>query len=111
MDLTPLLLRKKEAPASAAPYALQWPPFRLNAINSIDGLRLMRSLKASCVKACFFDPQYRGLLDRLRYGNEGIRQPRRVLLPQMEKADIMAFLQQIDRVLAPQGHLFFWLEL
>ena len=59
----------------------------------------------------FFDPQYRGLYDKLKYGNEGVnRQQRRGALKQMDDSTIRCFLAEIDRVLRPQGHLFLWVD-
>nr|WP_280523639.1 hypothetical protein [Helicobacter muridarum] len=34
----------------------------------------MQSLESQSVDLCFFDPQYRGVLDKMKYGNEGERQ-------------------------------------
>jgi hypothetical protein len=36
-----------------------------------DALALLRSLSGDCTPLVFFDPQYRGVLDKLKYGNEG----------------------------------------
>ena len=41
---------------------------------SICGLELMRSLESQSIHLAFFDPQYRGVLDKMQYGNEGERQ-------------------------------------
>lgn len=43
----------------------------LNQRNKMDGLVLLQGLEENSIRACFFDPQYRGVLDRLKYGNEG----------------------------------------
>ncbi len=57
----------------------------------------------------FFDPQYRGVLDKLKYGNEGKwRGKARCDLPQMDDDMIVHFISEIDRVLKPSGHLFMW---
>lgn len=45
--------------------------YKLNSKNKADGLDLLRSLKDKTIKTAFFDPQYRGVLDKLKYGNEG----------------------------------------
>jgi hypothetical protein len=39
-----------------------------------DALALLRSLPGSCSPLGFFDPQYRGVMDKLKFGNEGARQ-------------------------------------
>lgn len=43
----------------------------LNQRNRMDGLALLKRLNDNAIRAVFFDPQYRGVLDRLKYGNEG----------------------------------------
>ena len=59
----------------------------------------------------FFDPQYRGILDKLSYGNEGkSRGKERSDLPQMSENIIKTFLKEIERVLAPSGYLFLWID-
>jgi site-specific DNA-methyltransferase (adenine-specific) len=40
-----------------------------------DALTLLRSLPDGCAAVAFFDPQYRGVLDHLKLGNEWARQP------------------------------------
>ena len=45
-----------------------FPNFR----NKADGLTLLASLPEQSIKTAFFDPQYRGVLDKLSYGNEGV---------------------------------------
>lgn len=42
-----------------------------NYKNKIDGLCLLNQIEDNSIKICFFDPQYRGVLDKLKYGNEG----------------------------------------
>ena len=42
-----------------------------NFENIIDGLSLLSQIKDDSISCCFFDPQYRGVLDKLHYGNEG----------------------------------------
>lgn len=77
----------------------------------MDGLDLLRQLPDNHVKAVFFDPQYRGVLDKLKYGNEGKNRGReRSKLPQMTTEVIQDFLQGIERVLVPSGYLFLWAD-
>ena len=60
---------------------------------------------------CVFDPQYRGLLDKMRYGNEGVsRGQRRSGLPQMSEETIGEFVAGISDALVPSGHLFLWID-
>ncbi len=77
----------------------------------MDGLELLGQLPEACVAAAFFDPQYRGVLDKLVYGNEGVlRGQRRASLPQMSSETIGKFIAEISRVLGPSGHLFLWID-
>lgn len=74
------------------------------------GLALCAALPEGSVRAAVFDPQYRGVLDHLGYGNEGARQKGRASLQAMDDATIVRFLQALDRVLAPDGYLFLWVD-
>src|SRR4051812_8996660 len=77
-----------------------------NSQLKMDGLILLKSLKNSSVSAVFFDPQYRGVLDKMNYGNEGERQIERSKLIQMNEKKIIAFVREVNRILKPSGHLF-----
>ena len=78
---------------------------------AMDGIALMSQLPDACIAAAFFDPQYRGVLDKLGYGNEGVlRGQKRSALPQMSSDTIAEFIRAIDRVLGPSGHLFLWID-
>lgn len=82
-----------------------------NARNKMGGMQLLRSLRAGEAKAALFDPQYRGILDAMKYGNERVaRGSKRAALPQMTDVVITEFVEQIARVLAPSGHLFLWID-
>jgi site-specific DNA-methyltransferase (adenine-specific) len=81
----------------------------LNKKNKIDGLKLLSLISNDVIKATFFDPQYRGLLDKINYGNHK-REVRRKNLPQMSEQIIINFIKEIDRVLMPSGHLFLWID-
>lgn len=77
----------------------------------MDGRDLLASLPADAIPIVFFDPQYRGVLDHLSYGNEGVsRGRRRSELVQMSEADIAEFVHDINRVLLASGHLFLWID-
>lgn len=83
----------------------------VNGRNEMDGLVLLTHLRDSYSKLVFFDPQYRHNLDHMKYGNEGEgREKARAALPQMSDTIIRDFICQIDRVLAPSGHLFLWVD-
>jgi site-specific DNA-methyltransferase (adenine-specific) len=81
-----------------------------NARNVMDGLDLLAFLDDGSVATVFFDPQYRGVLDKLSYGNEGARQKGRVTLSQMGEEVIKRFLIELDRCIRPSGHLFLWVD-
>ena len=50
----------------------------------MDGIELLNMLPDASASAAFFDPQYRGVLDKLSYGNEGQnRGKKRFAMPQM----------------------------
>ena len=85
--------------------------YKTNSKNKMDGILLLSELKSSSTKAVFFDPQYRGVLDKLSYGNEGkSRGKLRSALPQMSEDTIKSFLVEIERVLSPSGYLFLWVD-
>ena len=66
---------------------------KINARNRIDGLELLSYLNEKCIAVTFFDPQYRGVLDKLKYGNEGVlRDKARSSLPQMDEFTIIKFI-------------------
>ncbi len=82
----------------------------LNNTNVINGLDLLDNINDGVITACFFDPQYRGVMDKMKYGNEGERQKGRAELEQMSEETIKLFIKEIDRVLIPGGHLFLWVD-
>lgn len=84
---------------------------KINYKNKIDGLSLLSNLIDNCIKVAFFDPQYRGVLDKLQYGNEGVNRGKaRHQLIQMSEDIIIKFIQQLNRVMKPCGHLFLWID-
>lgn len=84
---------------------------RLNSRLKMDGLDFLSKLPAGCIPAAFFDPQYRGVLDKMGYGNEGKnRSQARCSLQQMSEGTITAYVFCISKVLMPSGHLFLWMD-
>lgn len=81
-----------------------------NGRNQISGLKLLRSVGSGKAAVVNLDPQYRGIMDKMAYGNEGARQKGRALLPQMTDHDIAVFVEQAERVLRPSGHLLLWVD-
>ncbi|MGB9887868.1 MAG: DNA-methyltransferase [Moorellales bacterium] len=85
--------------------------FQYDYPNRCDGRELLAAVRDASVPCVFFDPQYRGVLDKLAYGNEGeTRGRRRSKLPQMNEDIIREFIAGIARVLIPSGHLFLWVD-
>lgn len=82
-----------------------------NYKNKIDGLELLSQIKDNSITSAFYDPQYRGVLDKLHYGNEGKgRGKDRCELQQMSENIIKEFIKEIERVLKPSGYLFLWVD-
>lgn len=84
--------------------------FLPNTRNVGDGLALLGGMEDGAMAAAVFDPQYRGVLDKMAYGNEGARQKARTQLEQMDDATIASFLKGLDRVVRPRGHVFLWVD-
>jgi site-specific DNA-methyltransferase (adenine-specific) len=82
----------------------------LNMIQHGDALTLLRALPEGCAALGFFDPQYRELLTRQAYGNEGKRQAERAKLPAMSPEYIDAIINEFARVLAPSSYLMRWID-
>jgi site-specific DNA-methyltransferase (adenine-specific) len=81
-----------------------------NVVQRGDALTLLQSLLDSCTPLVFFDPQYRGVLDRLQFGNEGNRQRGRAGLPAMTSSYIDACCREVARALKPSGYLLRWTD-
>lgn len=76
----------------------------------MDGLGLLQSIEDNSVSCCFFDPEYRQIMDKMKYGNEGERQIKRAKLDQMDTELIKKFTYEIHRVLKPMGYMFLWVD-
>lgn len=84
---------------------------KINYKNKIDGIELLKNINDEKISVAFFDPQYRGILDKMKYGNEGVNRGKaRSDLMQMDEDTIITFIEQIDRVLKKSGHLFLWVD-
>ena len=82
-----------------------------NSRLRMDGQEFLSKLPPESIPVAFLDPQYRGVLDKLAYGNEGVtRGGKRAALAQMPENVILDFVRGIDRVLIPSGHLFLWVD-
>ena len=83
----------------------------VNTRLKMDGLKFLEKIPESTIPIAFFDPQYRGILDKMSYGNEGKdRGRKRCELRQMSEHDIKKFIRGIDKCLFPTGHLFLWID-
>jgi site-specific DNA-methyltransferase (adenine-specific) len=82
----------------------------LNVAQQGDALELLRSLPHGCAPLVFFDPQYRAVLDKLAYGNEGARQKGRAKLSGMSGEYIDACCRAAARVLRGCGYLMLWAD-
>jgi site-specific DNA-methyltransferase (adenine-specific) len=82
----------------------------INKKNKMDGLLLLKEIDNEALKLVFFDPQYRGILDKMKYGNEGARQKARAELPAMSQEIIESFIVEIARVLKKSGYLMLWVD-
>lgn len=92
-------------------YSLQFHNKHANRCVRMDGLVFMKFLDSGLARVAFFDPQYRGVLDKLQYGNEGKERGReRAELPQMTEEVILQFMREIERILLPSGYLFLWVD-
>jgi site-specific DNA-methyltransferase (adenine-specific) len=85
-------------------------PIVPNTRQRMDGVKMLARMAAASADLVFFDPQYRGGLDRLGYGNEGERQKGRASLKQMDDRTITAFVSAIEFVLKPSAHLMLWCD-
>ena len=84
--------------------------YRFNVMQNGDALELLRSLTPGCTPLVFFDPQYRGVMDKLKFGNEGARQKGRFKLPPMTSDYIDACCRASMRLLIPSGYLLLWAD-
>ena len=83
----------------------------VNTRIKMEGQTFLKKLPDDCSAAAFLDPQFRGVYDKMKYGNEDTsRNAIRVKLPQMTEETITQFVQEISRVLIPSGHLFLWMD-
>lgn len=99
-------VRDVTAPNIALPKHL-----KTNTRLKMEGRKFLSQLPETSFPVVFFDPQYRGILDKMSYGNEGEKRGRkRTELPQMSEKVIAEFIQEINRILIHSGHLFLWMD-
>lgn len=79
--------------------------------QQMDGLKLLKLTTDRTAAIVVFDPQYRGVLDKMQYGNEGVTRERaRARLPTLSEYQIARFIAESERVLKPGGHLLLWVS-
>lgn len=83
---------------------------KYNQRQQMDGVGMLASLDAEAAALVFFDPQYRAVLDRMAYGNEGARQKGRARLPHMNTDTIKLFMGEIERTLKASGYVLLWAD-
>lgn len=84
---------------------------KLNTRLKMEGIYFLQQIPGASIPCVFFDPQYRGVLDYLSYGNEGENRGReRIALVQMNDEKIREFIVEINRILIASGHLFLWVD-
>ena len=94
-----------------APKLTLQPPLKMDKPLKMDGLKMLGMIPRASIPAAFFDPQYRGVYEHMKYGNEKTsRNYKRVMIPQMSDATICKFVEQIGEVIMPSGHLFLWVD-
>lgn len=81
-----------------------------NARQQMDAIELLARVPDRIAAMFFFDPQYRAVLDKLSFGNEGTRQIGRAKLKSMDDDTIAFVIEEAARVLAPSGHLMLWMD-
>lgn len=81
-----------------------------NARQQIDAVELLSRIPDKIAAMFFFDPQYRAVLDKLAFGNEGARQVARAALKSMDDDTIAFVIEEAARVLLPSGHLMLWMD-
>lgn len=102
--------KDRKAPSPSGRSLFKKDNYSINKPNAANGLDLLDHINDSVITAVFFDPQYRGIMDKMKYGNEGERQKERAMLEQMTDATIIQFISEINRVLVVSGHLFLWID-
>lgn len=77
----------------------------------VDGIDLMAYLEPESIDLTVFDPQYRDVLEYLKYGNEGeSRMTQRAELESMDTDTILNFIERISEVTKPSGYLALWVD-
>lgn len=85
--------------------------FEPNIKYITNGVNLLKSIPDNSVKLVVFDPEYRQLLDKMKFSNETTqKQKNRCNLAQTSSDIIEEMLVEIERILMPSGYLFYWMD-
>lgn len=95
---------------SGADRSISFNGFALNQRNQADAVMLFAEIPDRAAALVIMDPQYRAVLDKLKFGNEGKRQPERRALVQMNDDTIAFLIEEAWRTLKPSGHLALWTD-
>ncbi len=83
----------------------------LNIKCKEDCLLFLKNIPAKSARVVIADFQYRGILDKMDYGNEKTgKQKDRAALPQMAEEYIVDCINQAGIILKPSGYLFLWVD-
>jgi site-specific DNA-methyltransferase (adenine-specific) len=85
-------------------------PLEFNVRYLADAEELLARIEPGSVHTAFLDPQYTGVLEKLKFGSRSGRGHARRALPQMSDAQIHRIIAGIARSLRPSGHLFLWVD-
>jgi site-specific DNA-methyltransferase (adenine-specific) len=81
-----------------------------NARQQIDAVELLSRIPDRLAALFTLDPQYRAMLDKLEFGNEGVRQSARAALKSMNDDTISFVVEEGARVLKPSGIFLLWMD-
>lgn len=83
----------------------------MNKRNKMEAIKLLNLIDNETIRVSFFDPQYRGILDKMNYGNEETgKGNRRASLEQMPEEIIKSIIIEINLKLKKSGYLFLWVD-
>lgn len=81
-----------------------------NCRQQIDAVELLSRIPNEIAALFIADPQYRAVLDKMDYGNEGKKQIGRAALKSMDDSTIAFLIEEAARVLLPSGHCLIWMD-
>ena len=76
----------------------------------MSGYELLGAVPEGFAALVILDPEYRSVLDKLQYGNEGARQKGRATQTVNSDFMIARFIREAERALRPSGHIALWID-